>query len=207
MSPRHRITVGRRFADTSSCERRESRAAARSQAGAPLSWTSEGADTSFVCERARKAAAKQAPASASGSEQWIRSERRRSFLRERRRRRPILDVRAADLQEEMAEQRLSVPPAPTKTAATQRTSQRARIKQSAMREQLTKIGCERRESRAAGRRRRERRRSFLCERRRRRRIPSAMREQSHKKGRRYLSRAARLRRPALMVSCSTSSAE
>jgi len=49
-----------------------------------------------------------------------------------------LDVRAADLQEEMAEQRFSVPPDPTKTAATQRTSQRAEraIKQSAMREQL-----------------------------------------------------------------------
>jgi hypothetical protein len=59
-----------------------------------------------------------------------------SFLRERRRRR-ILDVRAADLQEEMAEQRFSVPPDPTKTAATQRTSQRAEraIKHSAMREQ------------------------------------------------------------------------
>jgi hypothetical protein len=27
------------------------------QAGAPLSWTSERADTSFVCERVRKAAA------------------------------------------------------------------------------------------------------------------------------------------------------
>jgi hypothetical protein len=39
--------------------------------------------------------------------------------------RPILDVRAADLQEEMAEQRFSVPSAPTKTAATRRTSQRA----------------------------------------------------------------------------------
>src|SRR5687768_16906784 len=35
------------------------------------------------------------------------------------------DVRAADLQEEMAEQRSSVPPDPTKTAATQRTSPRA----------------------------------------------------------------------------------
>ena len=32
---------------------------------------------------------------------------------------------AADLQEEMAEQRFSGPSAPTKTAATQRTSQRA----------------------------------------------------------------------------------
>ena len=47
------------------------------------------------------------------------------FLCERRRSRRILDVRAADLQEEMAEQRFSVPPDPTKTAATQRTSQRA----------------------------------------------------------------------------------
>jgi hypothetical protein len=35
------------------------------------------------------------------------------------------DVRAADLQEKMAEQRFSVPSASTKTAATQRTSQRA----------------------------------------------------------------------------------
>ena len=68
-----------------------------------------------------------------------RSERRRSFLCERRRRRRILDVRAADLQDELTEQRFSVPSAPTKTAATQRTSQRAEraIKQSAMREQLS----------------------------------------------------------------------
>ncbi len=45
---------------------------------------------------------------------------------------------AADLQEEMAEQRFSVPSAPTKTAAIKRTSQRAKraIKYSAMREQL-----------------------------------------------------------------------
>ncbi|HJQ88829.1 MAG TPA: hypothetical protein VJ820_15355 [Propionibacteriaceae bacterium] len=35
-----------------------------------------------------------------------------------RRWRRILDVRAADLQEEMAEQRFSVPSDPTKTAAT-----------------------------------------------------------------------------------------
>jgi hypothetical protein len=47
------------------------------------------------------------------------------LLCERRRRRWILDVRAADLQEEMMEQRLSVPSSPTKTAATQRTSPRA----------------------------------------------------------------------------------
>ena len=206
MSPRHRITVGRRFADTSSCERRESRAAARSQAGAPLSWTSEGADTSFVCERARKAAAKQAPASASGSEQWIRSER---------------SVVSSASDDDGGGFWMFAPPICRRrwrnNAFPFRQIRRRRgqpsehrseqIKQSAMREQLTKIGCERRESRAAGRRRRERRRSFLCERRRRRRIPSAMREQSHKKGRRYLSCAARLRRPALMVSCSTSSAE
>jgi len=63
------------------------------------------------------------------------------FLCERRRRRRILDVRAAGLQEEMAEQRLSVLTFPTKTAATQRTSQRAEraIKYSAMREQLKKL--------------------------------------------------------------------
>jgi hypothetical protein len=64
--------------------------------------------------------------------------RRRAIRCERRRSRRILDVRAADLQEEMAEQRFSVPPDPTKTAAAQRTSQRAEraIKHSAMREQL-----------------------------------------------------------------------
>ena len=59
------------------------------------------------------------------------------FLCERRRRLRILDVRAADLQEEMTEQRFSVPSDPTKTAATKRTSQRAKraVKHSAMREQ------------------------------------------------------------------------
>ncbi|HLM21042.1 MAG TPA: hypothetical protein VK390_05885 [Propionibacteriaceae bacterium] len=40
------------------------------------------------------------------------------FVSESGRRQRILDVRAADLQEEMAEQRFSVPPDPTKTAAT-----------------------------------------------------------------------------------------
>ena len=66
--------------------------------------------------------------------------RTRRAIRCERRRRRILDVRAADLQEEMAEQRFSVPSAPTKTVATQRTSQRAEraIEYSAMREQLTK---------------------------------------------------------------------
>jgi hypothetical protein len=34
-----------------------SRAAVLSEAGVPLSWTSEGAGTLFVCERVRKAAA------------------------------------------------------------------------------------------------------------------------------------------------------
>jgi hypothetical protein len=49
--------------------------------------------------------------------------------------RRILDVRAADLQEEMAEQRFSVPSAPTKTAATQRTSPRAAASNQTQREQ------------------------------------------------------------------------
>jgi hypothetical protein len=40
----------RRRRHSLSCERRESRAAERSQAGAPLSWTNERADTFFVCE-------------------------------------------------------------------------------------------------------------------------------------------------------------
>jgi hypothetical protein len=65
----------------------------------------------------------------------------RSFLCERRRSRRILDVRAAE-QEELAEQRFSVPPFPTKTAAPQRTSQRAEAsnQQSAMREQRIQMG-------------------------------------------------------------------
>ena len=64
-----------------------------------------------------------------------RSERRRC---ERRSRGGFRDVRAAVLEEEMTEQRFSVPAAPTKTAAIKRTSQRAKraIQQSAMREQL-----------------------------------------------------------------------
>jgi hypothetical protein len=54
----------------------------------------------------------------------------------------ILDVRAADLHEKMAEQRFSVPSASTKTAAIQRTSQRAEraIKHARLREQLKKNG-------------------------------------------------------------------
>jgi hypothetical protein len=61
------------------------------------------------------------------------------FVCEQRRRRRIRDVRAADLQEEMAEQRSSVSPDPTKTAATKRTSQRAEraIRHSAMYELRT----------------------------------------------------------------------
>ena len=60
------------------------------------------------------------------------------FLCKRRRRRRILDVRAADLQEELTEQRFSVPSALMKTAVTQRTLPRVEraIEQSAMREQL-----------------------------------------------------------------------
>ena len=54
-----------------------------------------------------------------------RSEQTRFPVWERRRSRRVLDVRAADLQEEMAEQRIIVSPGPTKTAATRRTSQRA----------------------------------------------------------------------------------
>jgi hypothetical protein len=42
------------------CERRKSRAAVLSQAGAPLSWTIERADMSFVCEGVRKTAATSA---------------------------------------------------------------------------------------------------------------------------------------------------
>ena len=56
------------------------------------------------------------------------SARRRAIRCERRRRRRILDVRAADLQDQMAEQRFSVPSARTKTAATQRTSQSDRAR-------------------------------------------------------------------------------
>jgi hypothetical protein len=50
----------------------------------------------------------------------------------------IREVRAVDLQEEMAERGFSVPPDPTKTAASWRTSQRAEraIEHGAMREQL-----------------------------------------------------------------------
>jgi hypothetical protein len=58
------------------------------------------------------------------------------FLCERRRTRRILDVRAADLQEELAEQRFSVPSAPTKTAAPSehRSERSEQSKYSAMRE-------------------------------------------------------------------------
>jgi hypothetical protein len=45
-----------------------------SQAGAPLFWTSERADTHFVCERARKTATNSASLS-ERSEQFTRSER------------------------------------------------------------------------------------------------------------------------------------
>ena len=77
------------------------------------------------------------------SEQYARSERRRSFLCERRRRRRTPDVRAADLQEETAEQRFSVPPAPTKTAGNLANiaASGASNQQSAMREQLSKKGA------------------------------------------------------------------
>ena len=64
-------------------------------------------------------------ASVSRAAELRRSERTRFSVRTRRRSRRVLDVCAADLQEEMAGQRFSVPPDPMKTAATQRTSQRA----------------------------------------------------------------------------------
>ena len=76
-------------------------------------------------------------ASVSRADVLRRSERTCFSVCERRRSRRVPDVRAADLQEEMTEQRFSVSSAPTKTAATQRTSMRAKraIKYSAMREQ------------------------------------------------------------------------
>jgi hypothetical protein len=43
----------------------KSRAAVLSQAGAPLSWTSERADTFSVCEESAEGSGSQAPASAS----------------------------------------------------------------------------------------------------------------------------------------------
>jgi hypothetical protein len=46
----------------------------------------------------------------------------------------IPDVRAADLQEELAEQRFYVSPATTKTAATRRTSQRAEASNQTLRD-------------------------------------------------------------------------
>jgi hypothetical protein len=58
----------------------KSRAAARSEAGAPLSWTSERADTHFVCEASEEGSGYQAPDSASGASNPKRSQRRRSFL-------------------------------------------------------------------------------------------------------------------------------
>jgi hypothetical protein len=158
-----------------------------SQAGAPLSWTSERAGTLFACERARKAAA--------NTRQPQRAERTMCtergdllFVPERRRSRrlamfapPISQQiaraqrapapAASCVQEEMAEQRFSVPTAPTKTAATRRTSQRAEraIRRSAIRvrdvraadlqEELTKraknqSGCRGRSFRRIRRRRR-----------------------------------------------------
>src|SRR5215217_9138952 len=86
---------------------------------------------------------------------WQPSEHRR----ERSEQPKQSDVRAADLQEEMAEQRSSVPPDPTKTVATQRTSPRAEraIRTERDARAAEESSCERRESRAGARRRRERR--------------------------------------------------
>ena len=87
----------------------KSHAAVLSQAGAPLSWTSERANTLFRCKRMRTAAASNRQPQRAERAMCKERERRRSFLCERRRSRRIRDVRAADLQEEMAEQRFSVP--------------------------------------------------------------------------------------------------
>jgi hypothetical protein len=100
------------------------------EAGAPLSWTSERL-------RARKAAADERQPQR--AEQAIYMERADASFRLRATT-TSADSRCSrrDLQEETAQQRFSVTSAPTKTAATQRTSQRAEraIEQSAMREQL-----------------------------------------------------------------------
>ena len=104
-----------------------------SQAGALLSWTSERADMLFRLRANEEGSSLQAPASASsasnvqggkGADMLFVGDSRLS--RRRPSAIPARDVRAADLQEEMAEQRFSGPSAPTKTAATQRTSQRAK---------------------------------------------------------------------------------
>jgi hypothetical protein len=68
---RSAASVGHQF----SCERRKSRAAVLSQAGAPLSWTIERADTSFVCEGVRKAAATSASLSERSEQYTQRAER------------------------------------------------------------------------------------------------------------------------------------
>jgi hypothetical protein len=57
-------------------ERRDHAPAMLSQAGAPLSWTSERADTFFVCEQV-EGSGTQAPASASGAA--LRRERAVAF--------------------------------------------------------------------------------------------------------------------------------
>ena len=106
---------------TLSCERRRSRAAVRSQAGAPLSWTSERAGTLFVCERVRKAAANKRQPLRAERAKYTRSERRRSFLCERGRRRRTPSAMREQLQLGGCERRQS-----RAAAATQRTSQRAK---------------------------------------------------------------------------------
>ena len=82
------ITHWVRSLPTTGCCNKDLRAAARSQAGAPLSWTSEGADMLFVCERVRKAAANQRQPQRAERAIYT-SAQRRSFLCERRRRRRI----------------------------------------------------------------------------------------------------------------------
>ncbi len=71
--------------------------AAWSQAGAPLSWTIERADTSFVCERVRKAAARKRQPQRAERAMCTEERAEAFFLCERRRRRRIQarDARAA----------------------------------------------------------------------------------------------------------------
>ena len=61
------------------CERRDRAPAVLSQAGAPLCWTSERADTFFVCERARKSAAHKRQPQRAERAHARRREQRRSF--------------------------------------------------------------------------------------------------------------------------------
>ena len=90
-----------------------SRAVVLSQAGAPLSWTNERAGTPLASEWGR-----QRLTSASLSERSEQCASTRTRFSSSSDEVAACDVRAAELQEEMAEQRFPFPSAPTKTAAT-----------------------------------------------------------------------------------------